>query len=350
MNPYQDILKNNWDAFITKINPGGNDLEFSTYLGGGWYDYGKCLALDYRDRVIVAGQTSSGTFPLKNPFQDTLYGGQYRNDPDGFVTKFSTAGNTLKYSTFLGSGNYDLVKGIAVDSLGHAYVIGYTSNKLEPGFPLENPLQENYAGGSYDTFVTKLADDYPPKVSIISPENGAVLSVVVTIRAEAEDDVGIDRIYFYIDDELHQCDKTEPYEYDWESFRSVNGRHTIKAEAVDTEEHRVAAEIKVTTKNLVLKLQVERKEVGAWLIKRDYGKIDFSLKNPGSLFVKRYIIYRKKSGEDFQPLLEIPGSHPEGDIYTYLDKYLEKDKLYTYKCVAQDAAGATIAESAEIII
>src|SRR5262249_35819592 len=72
------------EAFVTKLNPSGSALVYSSYLGGGWYDYGFDIAADAAGNVYVTGKTSSSAdFPIWNAFQPT-YGG-YASD--GFVTK-----------------------------------------------------------------------------------------------------------------------------------------------------------------------------------------------------------------------------------------------------------------------
>jgi len=146
-NPYQDVLKGESDVFVTKFTPAGNDLAYSTYLGGYYgsnYAYG--IAVDSSGAAYVTGYTDSPDFPLKNPYQSVLKAYQ-----DVFVTKFTPSGNDLVYSTFLGGSYSDGGYGIAVDSSGAAYVTGYTSS---PDFPLKTPYQDVLKGES-DVFVTK---------------------------------------------------------------------------------------------------------------------------------------------------------------------------------------------------
>ncbi len=146
------------DAFVTKLNPDGSGLIFSTYLGGGWSpgesgrDGAYSIAIDASQNVYVAGYTCSSLFPVVHPFQ-AKYSSPWATD--GFVSKFNSAGSELIYSTYLGGGNIDSIFGIAVDGDGNAYVTGQTKSL---DFPLLNPLQvaTDWTDTTGEAFVTKL--------------------------------------------------------------------------------------------------------------------------------------------------------------------------------------------------
>ncbi|MBK5229367.1 MAG: SBBP repeat-containing protein, partial [Actinobacteria bacterium] len=140
------------DAFVTKLNPTGSALVYSTYLGGSdsaaaqGNDAGKGIAVDSSGEVYVTGFTTSMDFPTQVPFQGSNAGGQ-----DAFVTKLNDKGSGLIYSSYLGGSGSDWGYGIAVESRA-AYVTGPTSS---PNFPTQAPFQGSKAG-SVDAFVTKL--------------------------------------------------------------------------------------------------------------------------------------------------------------------------------------------------
>jgi hypothetical protein len=138
------------DAFVTKLNPAGSALVYSTYLGGSSYDYGYGIAV-LSGNAYVTGYTESGDFPVLHPYQ-----AGNRGRDDAFVSKLNVAGTKLVYSTYLGGGSYDYGDSIAVDSQGNAYVIGETDSS---NFPTRYSLQTFNMGsssGNYDAFVTKL--------------------------------------------------------------------------------------------------------------------------------------------------------------------------------------------------
>jgi len=136
------------DAFVSKLNPTGSALVYSTYLGGTGYDYGDSIVVDTAGNAFIAGSTSSPDFPTVNSLQSAFGGGPY----DAFVAKFNPAGSALVYSTYLGGTGEDDGTSIALDGAGNAYLTGLTSS---PNFPTAHPMQGAFGGGPYDAFVAK---------------------------------------------------------------------------------------------------------------------------------------------------------------------------------------------------
>jgi hypothetical protein len=145
---YQTASKGPYDAFITKLNASGSALVYSTYVGGTGDDYVAGVAVDSLGNVYVTGLTTSSDFPMQNAAQPT-FGGYY----DAFVTKLNPAGSALVYSTYLGGIGWDGARGIAVDSLGNAYVAGQTGSN---NFPTTAGAYQTTYGGNNDAFVAKI--------------------------------------------------------------------------------------------------------------------------------------------------------------------------------------------------
>jgi Calx-beta domain-containing protein/beta-propeller repeat-containing protein/uncharacterized protein DUF4214 len=122
-------------------------LVYSTYLGGTSVDIGYTIAVDSSGNAYLTGQTFSPNFPTASPFQPVNNGG------DVFITKINAAGSALVYSTFLGGNGQDVGGGIAVDSLGNAYITGFETST---NFPTVNPIQPTGGGNPGDAFVTKI--------------------------------------------------------------------------------------------------------------------------------------------------------------------------------------------------
>jgi hypothetical protein len=135
------------DAVVVKLNPAGNDLVYSTYLGGSSADQANAIAVDAQGNAHVTGVTLSPNFPLANPFQGTRPGGL-----DAFVTKLNTDGSAILYSTYLGGAFDDTGFGIATGPGSTVFVTGTTNS---PGFPLQSALRSTY-GGNGDAFLTRV--------------------------------------------------------------------------------------------------------------------------------------------------------------------------------------------------
>jgi hypothetical protein len=141
------------DAFVTKLDPTGSALGYSTYLGGVDEDQGTGIAVDALDNAYVTGFTFSSTFPTTPGAFDTIFGGTPFLE-DAFVTKLNPLGSGLVYSTYLGGSDVDQGRGIAVEASGNAYVTGYTYSSNFP--TTTGAFQTTFGGGSFDAFVTKL--------------------------------------------------------------------------------------------------------------------------------------------------------------------------------------------------
>ena len=142
-----------FDAFVTKFNPQGSGLVYSTYLGGNaGVDRGWAIAVDSAGSAYITGDTTSTNFPVASSAQQAYGGGL----SDAFVTKLNAAGSALVYSTFLGGSLFDEGRGIALNGSGEAFATGDTSSA---NFPTANPMQGSNGGGLNnhdDAFIVKL--------------------------------------------------------------------------------------------------------------------------------------------------------------------------------------------------
>src|SRR5207245_9836686 len=103
LDVFQPTLAGSSDASVTKMNPTGSVLIYSTYLGGGGFDSGGGIAVDAAGNAHVNGSTESTNFPTTlGAFQPTFGGGPF----DAFVTELDPPGSGLIYSTYIrGSGD-----------------------------------------------------------------------------------------------------------------------------------------------------------------------------------------------------------------------------------------------------
>jgi hypothetical protein len=151
-NPLQPANDGGGEAFVTKIDPSGSALVYSTYLGGSGAEVGRGIAVDSAGNAYVSGFTNSTDFPTKNPLQANNGGGSN----DAFVAKITLAGSALVYSTYLGGNGDDKGTAIAVDNSGDAYVTGVAGSS---NFPTTSGAFQTACGNTCfypDAFVSKL--------------------------------------------------------------------------------------------------------------------------------------------------------------------------------------------------
>ena len=93
-------------------------------------------------------------------------------------------------------------------------------------------------------------------------------------------------------------------------------------------------------------LAAERREIKSFSIVRQYGRIQFLVQTPSDL-VTQYRVLRRKGTDDFTMLKTIAPSELRDNQFQMQDKYLEKDKTYTYRIEAYNEAGQLIGRSVE---
>jgi hypothetical protein len=137
------------DAFVAKIQGNGSRTIWCSYLGGDATDVLMGLALDSSRNVIVAGWTSSYTFPTPGGFVT-----QKSSIDGGFVTKIRSTGNSLLWSSYTGGHTTDIAWGVAVDGAGNVLVVGQTGSASLIATP--NGFDQSL-GGAGDAYVLKVA-------------------------------------------------------------------------------------------------------------------------------------------------------------------------------------------------
>lgn len=146
------------DAFVTKIDPSGSSLVYSTYLGGQLYgeepeagdgtDEAKSVAVDSGGNAYVVGTTSNADFPVRSTIQPMIAGGT-----DAFVAKLDPTGSQLLFSTFLGGEGDDTGNAVDVGDSGTTHVVGTTSSD---SFLTTSGAAQTASSGGADAFMAKI--------------------------------------------------------------------------------------------------------------------------------------------------------------------------------------------------
>jgi uncharacterized protein (TIGR03437 family) len=125
-------------------------LSYATYLGSNGDDWTFDLAADFAGNTYITGTTSSLNFPAPGTSSNSFNGGSH----DAFVAKLNPGGSAVIYSTFIGGNGSEEGHAIAVDRSGNAYLTGFTNSINFP--TTAGVLGNNYGGGPFDGFATKL--------------------------------------------------------------------------------------------------------------------------------------------------------------------------------------------------
>lgn len=152
--PGQQSVSNCCAAFVSKLDPTGKTLLFSTYVGGFWPPdrlFVLGLTVDASGDVYLAGQAGSG-LPIPSgsqSFQSTLQGTEGAG-----IIELNSSGTAVLAGTYLSGTAEDYIEGLAIDSSGDVYVSGIaTSND----FPVKNAIQATLGSSGKSGFVTEFA-------------------------------------------------------------------------------------------------------------------------------------------------------------------------------------------------
>ena len=196
-------------AFVVGFKADLTDLQFATYLGGSnpvSYedktssnprsfpvpdgDVGTGIAVDPNGAIYVVGETASTDFPVVAPIQSEhatllpnksgLMFDQVIGGFDSFITKITTDGRALSFSTYLGGSLNDVANAVATDSLGNIYIVGKTESTDFP--TTEGAYQEKYdrPGGRSDIL-------FPTTSAFVVRLSKSPLLVVKTIQANLDE-------------------------------------------------------------------------------------------------------------------------------------------------------------------
>ncbi len=138
------------DAVVIKINPNVSSVIFSSFLGGNGNDGAFGIKLHPpTGNIYVVGATSSSNFQTT---PGVLQPGYQGGVCDGFVTVVTNNGTTRLQSTFLGTGDVDVIYALQFDNLGFPYIMGISKGS----WPVLNVA---YSNSGAKQFISKLRPD-----------------------------------------------------------------------------------------------------------------------------------------------------------------------------------------------
>ena len=160
---YNSTFSGLTDLFMLKMSKAGDQILFSTFLGGSGKETRPEFSLDDENNMYIVGMTESDDFPTTPNAYDTDYNGEAFLWPyvigDGFISKLSSDGKSLVFSTYFGGFSSDSISDIALDSQGNIVIVGFTNsinlnttvNAIQPNLASNQPTNNET-----DIFISKL--------------------------------------------------------------------------------------------------------------------------------------------------------------------------------------------------
>ena len=143
----QTVLAGLYNAFVSKLTPGGNGLTYSTLVGGSGSDSAVAIALDTAGHAVVGGFTTSANFPVANAIQPV-----FQLTRDAFATVVSAGGSSLVFSSYFGGSGDNRAFAVADLPPNNLALGGMTASA---NFPTAAALQNTF-GGIYDGFLLRV--------------------------------------------------------------------------------------------------------------------------------------------------------------------------------------------------
>jgi hypothetical protein len=213
---YQTSFKNShYTAFITKLNPSGTALIYSTFLGGSGKPWGgdgaAKVAVDSAGNAYTTGSACSSDFPVtSNAFQSANLAAA-KSGCIGFFAKLNQKGTALDYSTYLGGTDspmgFDTPTSLALDAAGNVYIGGLaystdfpttagvlqTTNKSSAYYGWNefiakiNPAASGKASLIYSTYLGGSGESTPPTGGVVAVAADKAGDVFVSAPVQSTD-------------------------------------------------------------------------------------------------------------------------------------------------------------------
>jgi hypothetical protein len=144
-------------AFITKLDPTGSTLAYSTFLGPNNGATPQAIALDINNDAYVLSSTVSGSFSIVDGIEP------YTNESDLLLVEIDPLASTQIFATFMGGTASEYPASMALDSKGNLYIVGATDST---DLPVTQGAFQNVLAGNTNAFVLKIGPNSAPAVAL----------------------------------------------------------------------------------------------------------------------------------------------------------------------------------------
>jgi hypothetical protein len=149
------VNNDDWTGLVSKISEHGDQLLYSTFLGGNYRSSANAIAVDSKGRAFVVGSTCSSKFPTTaSAILQKAPGSDKVEVCDGFVAWLDASGSKLEYGTYLGGSRSDAATAVAVGpGEDVVYIGGYTSSA---DFPVTSSALQTKLFGATNGFLSEI--------------------------------------------------------------------------------------------------------------------------------------------------------------------------------------------------
>jgi hypothetical protein len=144
-------------AFVTKFDPTGSTLAYSTYLGPNNGATPQAIVLDASNDAYVLSSTASSSFSMVDGIEP------YTNGDDLLLVEIDPLASSQIFATYLGGSANESAAGMVRDSTGNLYITGATDST---DFPVTQGAFQSLLAGSNDGFVLKIGPNSAPAVAL----------------------------------------------------------------------------------------------------------------------------------------------------------------------------------------
>jgi len=168
--------------FVTKLDPSGSSLVYSTLVGGSDWNARSGLILEAGGYITACGRTEDADFPTTPGAFDVSHD---TGSTDGVMFRLDPTGSFLSYSTFIGGSEADGCVGLGVAPDGLVTVVGSSDSNDFPTTP--DAYKRTMPDPGSNPFIVRLGELVPPEFTGDATPSSAALGGQLTFQVGARD-------------------------------------------------------------------------------------------------------------------------------------------------------------------
>jgi hypothetical protein len=209
------------DMFIAKINSGGDEFGYLSYIGGSsGYEYAYGITINPSGHIYVTGETQSSNFPMVPESYDNTFNGGVK---DQVIFVIDENGTNLINSTFIGGSGGERPLNIEYEN-GKIIYVGVTDANNYPTTP--NAFDSTHNGGN-DIFLGIMTLGMMVEFQTVSldpytPKSGNQCKVETTITNNLQEEFEWIKMHFGDEELLNSINLTRLSWSDYEGEITID--------------------------------------------------------------------------------------------------------------------------------